>query len=144
VSVAGRNRLVVVASPELPRPGADEAVPAVVRAPLQQAETWTVKTATGTATMAARPILSLSSLVMIRDAVRAGVGAARLPLSLASPDLAAGSLVHWADVEGPEIALWALYPTRRLLSARVSAFLDYLREAFPRGTPDELAAFIGS
>jgi DNA-binding transcriptional LysR family regulator len=80
---------------------------------------------------------------MVRDAVRMGVGAARLPLSLASPDLAAGTLVLWGDVEGPETVLWALYPTRRLLSARVSAFLEHLREAFPRGTPDELAAYVG-
>jgi len=59
-----------------------------------------------------------------------------------SHDLAAGRLVHWGDVDGPEIVLWALYPSRRLLSARVSAFLDLLKEAFPSGAPDELAAFI--
>ena len=93
--------------------------------------------------MAVKPVLNLSSLVMVRDAVRMGVGAAQLPLSLASPDLAAGKLVLWGKVEGPEIVLWALYPTRRLLSARVSAFLEYLREAFPNGTPDELAAYVG-
>ena len=93
--------------------------------------------------MAVKPVLNLSSLVMVRDAVRMGVGAAQLPLSLASPDLAAGTLVLWGEVEGPEIVLWALYPTRRLLSARVSAFLEYLREAFPNGTPDELAAYVG-
>jgi len=29
-----------------------------------------------------------------------------------------------------------------LLSARVSAFLEHLRSAFPRGTPDELAAYM--
>lgn len=138
-----RDRLVVVASPSLPRPSDGEPVPAVIRGAMKQAETWTVTTPAGPSIMAAKPMLSLSSLVMVRDAVRMGVGAARLPLSLVSPDLAAGTLVHWGDVEGPEIALWALYPTRRLLSARVSAFLDYLREAFPRGTPDELAAYVG-
>jgi DNA-binding transcriptional LysR family regulator len=138
-----RDRLVVVASPSLPRPSDGEPVPAVIRGAMKQAETWTVTTPSGPSIMAAKPMLSLSSLVMVRDAVRMGVGAARLPLSLVSPDLAAGTLVHWGDVEGPEIALWALYPTRRLLSARVSAFLDYLREAFPRGTPDELAAYVG-
>ena len=74
--------------------------------------------------------------------VRAGVGAARLPASLVSHDLAAGKLVHWGDVGGPEIVLWTLYPSRRLLSARVSAFLDFLKEAFPSGTPEELALFI--
>jgi DNA-binding transcriptional LysR family regulator len=53
-------------------------------------------------------------------------------------------LLHCGDIEGSQIALWALYPSRRLLSARVSAFLDYLKHAFPNGTPDELAAYIGS
>jgi len=137
-----RDRLVVVASPALPRPGEGAVLPAVVRGSLQRDETWKVSTAAGPATLMAKPVLGLSSLLMVRDAVRAGVGAARLPLSLVSADLASGSLVHWADVDAP-IALWALYPTRRLLSARVSAFLDYLRDAFPKGTPDELAAYMG-
>ncbi|RUT97521.1 LysR family transcriptional regulator, partial [Mesorhizobium sp. M7A.T.Ca.TU.009.01.3.2] len=47
------------------------------------------------------------------------------------------------DIDGPEIALRTLYPSRRLLSPRVSAFLDFLKQAFPNGTPDELAAYIG-
>ena len=42
----------------------------------------------------------------------------------------------------PDIALWTLYPSRRLLSARVSAFLDFLKAAFPTGAPEELAAFV--
>ncbi|WP_339949664.1 LysR substrate-binding domain-containing protein [uncultured Albimonas sp.] len=139
-----RDRLVVVASPGLPRPTDDSAVPAVVRGPGNEAQAWNVLTTAGRASISVNPILSLSSLVMVRDAVRMGVGAARLPISLVSRDLADGRLVHWGDVEGPEIALWTLYPTRRLLSARVSAFLDHLREAFPHGTPDELAACLGS
>ena len=79
---------------------------------------------------------------MVRDTVRLGVGAACLPLSLVSHDIAAGRLVRWGDVAAPEITLWALYPSRRLLSARVSAFLDHLKQAFPLGTPEELAAYI--
>jgi hypothetical protein len=45
-------------------------------------------------------------------------------------------------VDGPEIALWTLSPSRRLLSARVSAFLDYLKDAFPHGTPEELTNYL--
>jgi len=101
-----------------------------------------VKSSSGNSRFTTDPVLRLSSIVMVRDAVRAGVGAARLPVSLVSHDLAAGKLVHWGDVDGAEIVLWALYPSRRLLSARVSAFLDFLKEAFPSGTPEELAAFI--
>ncbi len=137
-----RDRLVVVASPDLPRPANGAAAPAVVRGTAQQTEAWNVMATTGRASISVTPILSLSSLVMVRDAARMGVGAARLPISLVSHDLADGTLIHWGDVEGSEISLWTLYPTRRLLSARVSAFLDHLREAFPRGTPDELAAYL--
>jgi DNA-binding transcriptional LysR family regulator len=137
-----RDRLVVVASPGLSRPTGDLAVPAVVRSAGDLSSAWKVVTAGGSLEFATEPVLRLSSLIMIRDAVRAGVGAARLPVSLVSRDLSAGRLVHWGDVDGPEISLWTLYPSRRLLSARVSAFLDCLKEAFPSGEPEELASFI--
>ena len=139
-----RDRLVVVASPELGRPKGTVPAPVVLRGgeAWEQTSTWEMTDARGTKRIAVEPVLRLSSLFMVRDAVRAGVGAARLPLSLVAHDLAAGRLVLWGDVEGPEIALWALYPSRRLLSARVAVFLDFLKEAFPTGSPDELAAFI--
>ncbi|MFT4118366.1 LysR family transcriptional regulator [Bradyrhizobium sp.] len=136
-----RDRLVVVASPNLTRPVANEAVRAVVRSAGDRVP-WQVKTSHGPKKIVVEPVLALSSLLMVRDAVRAGVGAGRLPISLVSHDLAAGTLAHWADVDGPEITLWTLYPSRRLLSARVAAFLDHLKQAFPMGTPDELAAYI--
>lgn len=138
-----RDRLVAVAGPGLKRPTDGSPIPAIARGALSQAETWSLRSSSGPSTLAVTPVLSLSSLMMVRDAARLGAGVARLPLSLVSRDLTAGALVHWGDVEGPEIALWALYPTRRLLSARVSAFLAHLREAFPKGTPDELAAYVG-
>ncbi len=52
-----------------------------------------------------------------------------------------GRLAHWGDIAGSDIALWALYPSRRLLNARVSAFLEHLQRCFPRGAPEELAAY---
>ena len=133
-----RDRLVVVAAPHLARPADGAPVPAVGR-PVGDQAAWRIA---GQPDIAIDPLLRLSSLVMVRDAVRAGVGAGCLPASVVSHDLAAGRLVRWGDVAGPEIALWALYPSRRLLSARVSAFLDYLKAAFPKGTPDELAAYL--
>ncbi len=137
-----RDRLVVVARPDLTRPPDGSRIPAVVRGTADQTLAWDVTSPGGRSRIAIEPVLRLSSLTMVRDAVRAGVGAGRLPVSLVSHDLAAGTLVHWGDVDGPEINLWTLYPSRRLLSARVSAFLEYLKEAFPKGTPDELASYI--
>jgi DNA-binding transcriptional LysR family regulator len=133
------DRLVVVAHPALARPDDDAPVRAVVRGGIEPTLLWKVL---GRPPIAVEPVLRLASLFMVRDAVRLGAGAARLPLSLVSHDLAAGTLVSWGDLEGPETELWALYPSRRLLSARVSAFLGYLKEAFPKGTADELAAFL--
>ncbi|MBD0417047.1 LysR family transcriptional regulator [Oryzicola mucosus] len=138
-----RDRLVVVASPNLVRPTEGVPVPAVVRGTGDRATAWAIKSEDANASISVDPILHLSSMIMVRDAVRAGIGAARLPISLVSQDLAAGRLAHWGDVDAPDIALWTLYPSRRLLSARVAAFLEHLREAFPKGTPDELAAYVG-
>ncbi|RWN47650.1 MAG: LysR family transcriptional regulator [Mesorhizobium sp.] len=135
-----RDRLVVVASPQLPR--TDGPAPGVARGTGER-QTWYVKTEAGRSAIKIEPVLALGTLIMVRDAVRAGVGAARLPISLVAHDLADGTLVNWGDIDGPEIALWTLYPSRRLLSPRVSAFLDFLKQAFPNGTPDELAAYIG-
>jgi DNA-binding transcriptional LysR family regulator len=137
-----RDRLVVVAAPGLVRPSDGRPVPVVVRG-TRNASTWPMKPTSGRSGIATDVVLNLSSLIMVRDAVRAGVGAARLPISLVSHDIASGALVHWGDADAPDISLWALYPSRRLLSARVSAFLDYLKQAFPTGAPDELAAYIG-
>ena len=138
-----RDRLVAVASPELQRPAADVPVPAVVRVSSNQSS-WDLATHEGDLRVSIDPILRLGSLIMIRDAVRTGIGAAVLPLSLVAGDLRTGTLVHWGDGKGPPIEIWALYPSRRLLSARVSAFLEFLKEAFPLGQPEELAAYIKS
>jgi DNA-binding transcriptional LysR family regulator len=137
-----RDGLVIVASPTVARPAKGAGVPVVVRGSPDQARTWIMTTAAGRSEISVDPVLGLSSLTMVRDAVRMGLGAARLPVSLVSRDLAAGRLVQWGDVDGPETRLWALYPSRRLLSARVSAFLDYLKDAFPTGAPEELAAYV--
>ena len=138
-----RDRLVAVASPELQRPAADAPAPAVARLTSTQSD-WDLHTHEGDVRISIDPILRLGSLIMIRDAVRTGVGAALLPLSLVAGDLRSGALVHWGDGKGPPIEIWALYPSRRLLSARVSAFLEFLKEAFPLGQPEELAAYIKS
>lgn len=137
-----RDRLVVVAVPGMVRPADNLMVPVVVRGTAEQPIAWELTGERAKSSFAIDPVLRVSSLIMVRDAVRAGVGAGRLPASLVSDDLATGKLVHWGDVDGPSIALWTLYPSRRLLSARVSAFLTFLAETFPTGTSEEFAAFM--
>jgi len=135
-----RDHLVAVASPTLRKPPQGAAVPAIVRASSGQTR-WDLLTKQGARAMEIDPVLRLASLVMIRDAARSGIGAAVLPFSLVAGDLQAGRLMHWGEMRLPPIEIWALYPSRRLLSARVSAFLEFLKAAFPNGTPEELAAY---
>lgn len=135
------DRLVVVASPDLAR--SQETIVAAVTRVGDSSHHWSIEGPDGPIMIAVDPVLRLSSLVMIRDAVRAGAGVARLPLSLVSRDIEGGRLARWGDVTGSEVTLWALYPSRRLLTARVSAFLDLLRHSFPTAAPEELATYAG-
>ncbi len=73
------------------------------------------------------PVLRLSSLLMVRDAVLAGVGMAMLPALLVADDVSGGKLRQWGVDAGPPVEIWALYSSRRLLSAKVRAFLDMLQ-----------------
>lgn len=137
-----RDRRVIVAAPSITPPDEDQAVPAVLLGNTDASRSWRLRGANGVVTLRPDPVLRLSSLVMVRDAVRTGIGAALLPVSMVSRDLATGHLTAWGDFDAPEVELWALYPSRRLLSRRVSAFLEHLRRAFPNATTDDLARFI--
>ena len=77
------------------------------------------------------PVLRLSSLLMVRDAVLDGAGAAMLPKLLAAEDLAAGRLALLGVLAGPPVELWALQSSRRLIGAKVRAFLDMVEKTFP-------------
>jgi DNA-binding transcriptional LysR family regulator len=77
------------------------------------------------------PVLRLSSLLMVHDAVRAGAGAALLPKLLVQDDVAAGRLVLWGVQAGPPVQIWALQNSRRLVGAKTRAFLDVVQKAFP-------------
>ncbi|MEX3815211.1 LysR family transcriptional regulator [Paraburkholderia sp. BR13439] len=104
-------------------------VPAVLSAAAPSGAIWSVRTKSkGTKTFEPMPVLRLSSLLMVREAVLAGVGPAMLPRLLVEEDVKAGRLVCWGKEEGSPVEIWALYHSRRLLSVKVRAFLDALQE----------------
>ncbi len=127
----------VVAAPGVPRPspspGGGAAVPvrAVIATGAHPDASWRMRAADGgVSTLLPEPILKVSSLLMVREAVLTGVGAALLPKPLVAADVAAGRLDCWGVEDGPAVEIWALYSSRRLLSAKVRAFLDALVAAF--------------
>ncbi len=131
----GRDESLVLAPPGWERPPVGEAEPvpidAVVNSTLPLAPVWRCVDAAGVLIIEARPKLRLSSLLMMRDAVREGAGIAQLPLSLTYEDLEAGRLVNWGRVSDRPVELWVLHHSRRLASLKIAAFIDFICEAFP-------------
>jgi DNA-binding transcriptional LysR family regulator len=131
--ILGDERFVVAApTVSMPSRAAGDAaalsVPAVVLAKASAGANWSVLTERGVRALTPTPVLRLSSLLMVREAVLDGVGAAVLPKLLVEQDVTAGRLVCWGVIDGPPVEIWALYNSRRLLSAKVRAFMDLLQD----------------
>jgi DNA-binding transcriptional LysR family regulator len=132
------DELLVVAHPDLPQPKMSArdkdtaSVNAILMSTTPADVIWRFTNNGGDETaLTPRPILRLSSLLMIRDAALAGAGAALLPKLLVDDDIAAGRLAYWGTKVGPAVEIWALQSSRRLVGAKVRAFLDVVEKAFP-------------
>ena len=77
----------------------------------------------------------------IRELAVAGRGIAMSPLFVVADDVRAGRLTMvLSDFEYHDLALYALYPHRRHLTARVRLFVEALREHFSGRAPWEILA----
>ncbi len=136
-----RDVMVVVAAPSLARPARSRtaAIPAIAlpRAPADAP--WRLDRARSVLTVATHTVLRLSSMGMIHDAVLAGAGAAAMPRSLVQADIDAGRLLDWGTLANHPIEVWALYPSHRHLSARVTAFVQLLIDRFEDASPAAFA-----
>ncbi len=127
----------IVAPPGMPRPlpGADGdalSVRAVLLPATPLGTVWRMKSGTeADIVLRPEPILRLSSLLMVRDAVLAGAGAALLPKLLVAEDIEAGRLAYWGTPAGSPVEIWALQSSRRLIGAKVRAFLEVVESSFP-------------
>lgn len=135
-----RDQKLVVAPKALARPrithGAEPhtAVAAVMLAGGPETSTWLASDQGQAVVIHPKPVLRLSSLLMVRDAVRAGAGAALLPRSIVAEDLAAGRLVSWGKASEQSVEVWVLHTSRRLVSPKVTAFVQFVCNAFPEST----------
>ncbi|MDD2876992.1 MAG: LysR family transcriptional regulator [Acidiphilium sp.] len=128
----------LVAAPAMVRPqskadgSAEVSVPAVMLTTTPPGVTWRMRCEAGSVTVIhPEATLRCSSLLMVRDAVLFGAGVALLPKLLVAADIAAGCLACWGVADEPAVAIWALQNSRRLVSAKVRAFLAILDDAFP-------------
>lgn len=129
-----RDRLVLVAAPSVPMPKGRQdspaAVPAVVMPTYVEGSLWSVQE--GQLVVQPKPVLRLSSLLTVRDAVASGAGAAMLPQSIISGLLDKGDVSSWG-VAGNEVELWVLHTSRRLQSPKVQAFVEFICSQYPDG-----------
>lgn len=125
----------IVAPPDMPRPvpdGSECPVKAVVLSAAPPSAVWRMQSgAQSDIILRPEPRLRLSSLLMVRDAVLADAGAALLPKLLVAEDIESGRLVCWGTHAGPPVEIWALQSSRRLVGAKVRAFLEVVERAFP-------------
>lgn len=129
-----RDKRVLAAAPSFQMPERQHSkpikVPAVVMQTYRDGDIWTVDN--GQLTIEPQPVLRLSSLLMVRDAIAAGAGAAMLPQSIIGSQLEKGELVSWGIADG-ETELWILHTSRRLQSPKVRAFVEFMCNQYPDG-----------
>ena len=72
----------------------------------------------------------------LRDAALGGLGIALLPTWLVGPDVRDGRLVsvlpewEWLLAPGPERAIWAVYPPKKVVAPKVRSFVEFMAERF--------------
>lgn len=127
-------RLVTCASPKFleqygePKIPADlSKMPCIVDTNYRGKENWLFQVNGAPTNVAVSGPMHINSPVMAVRGALAGLGVARLPMLYALDELEAGELVPVLtdyEVTGP--AMYAVYPHRRHLSAKVRAFVDHL------------------
>ncbi len=131
-----RDHVLVVSVPSVAEqfnagePTEQRAVPVVVRNSTISQKLWQIP-GTPARELHVEQVLELPTLSMVRDAVLTGLGAAKLPHLLVAADIAAGRLISWGLSSDRPSELWVLHPSKRLASAKIKAFVQFLEAHFP-------------
>lgn len=133
------DHLVVAAAPSLAPPidsTIDNAVnvPAVSLSDITEGTLWNFVNVEKKFSIRPKQVLWLASMYMVRDAAIAGAGVAILPRAFIEAELANGQLHCWGDVTDRKVDIWVLHISRRLVSTKVSAFVNFLCNEFPNGS----------
>lgn len=136
-----RDHLVVVAPPSFIQPTAaiststmSVGVPAVVGFDSPELATWTVIDGAIEKSFLRRAALRLPAPHIVREAVLANAGVAIIAYKLVAADLAAGRMVCWGHVPNGSVEIWVLHTSRRLVSSKVTAFVNFLCDAYRDGS----------
>ena len=96
-----------------------------------RADTWTLHGAAGVERVTVNGPVCADNGDVLCAAAEAGLGVTLLPTFIVGDALREGRLTHVLDDYcPPDLSINAVYPSRRLLAARVRAFVDFLAESF--------------
>ncbi len=94
-------------------------------------DSWRLQGPAGVETVRVNGPLCADNGDLLRSAAVAGLGVTLLPSFIVGEDLRAGRLREvLADYCPPEISIYAVYPSRRYLSAKLRSFIDFVAEYF--------------
>jgi DNA-binding transcriptional LysR family regulator len=94
---------------------------------------WPLVSAKGERRIATGGVLRSNSADILRAAALSGLGIALLPSWAVGDDLRSGALTRiLPGCEPPPSAVYAVYPSNRLMSAKVRAFVDHLARRIGR------------
>ena len=100
------------------------------------ADEWTLIGESGPETVTVSGSYQVNNSEALLEALREGIGIGRLPTFVAGPDLKTGRLVKlFESYRLPDFTLYAVFPERQYLPAKVRAFLDFAIEYFGGDQP---------
>ena len=129
----GTSRVVVVAAPEYLARYGTPSCPAEVAAhrtigfsPLFWAHEWRFRRDGEAVNVPVRPVVLTNAAETLRGAALSGVGLTALPDWMVSQELASGRLIRvLCGWEAAESGIYAIFPSNRLLTAKVKLFADF-------------------
>jgi DNA-binding transcriptional LysR family regulator len=100
------------------------------------ADEWTLIGEDGPETVTVSGSYQVNNSEALLEALKEGVGIGRLPTFVAGPDLKMGRLVQlFESYRIPEFTIYAVFPERQYLPAKVRVFLDFAIEHFGGDRP---------
>jgi DNA-binding transcriptional LysR family regulator len=94
-------------------------------------DSWRLQGPAGVETVRVNGPLCADNGDLLRSAAVAGLGITLLPSFIVGEDLRAGRLREvLADYCPPQISIYAVYPSRRYLSAKLRSFIDFIAGYF--------------
>ncbi|TWI57362.1 DNA-binding transcriptional LysR family regulator [Pseudomonas duriflava] len=96
-------------------------------------EEWVFATESGDVAITPQMVFQINVGEALANTAKAGLGLCLLPSFIAAPSLREGSLVRvLPEYRLRERSVYALYPSRRFLDAKIKAWVDILKEELPK------------